>query len=751
MSRRSAARPRASTRLVPQIVRLEGRLLPTTDVLTYHQDSLRTGWDSTETVLNPTDVNSASFGKLFNMPTDARVDAEPLYVAGVNIPGQGVHNVVYVASENDSVYAFDADNGARLWKISVLPPGEVPSDPRTGGNQVSPEIGITSTPVIDPTTGTIYVVGMSKSVAGGVTTYHQRIFALDITTGAQKIAPHSIDQSITFPGAGPGGNGSVVIFDPSQYKERSALTLSNGVIYTGWSSHGDTPPYTGWVIGFRASDLGLAYVLNVDPNGAPASSLLDDGSGNTFWNSGNGFAVDAQGNLYNLSANGPFDPFLDAGGFPANGDYGDSIIKFTPANGQLTVTDYFTPANQQLFADSDFDLNSSGIALADIPGPNGVIEHLAISSDKSGNIYVVNRDNMGKFNPTGDDIQQELPFAAGNGLWGSPTVYGGLVYFGGVGQPIRMFGFINGVLVPMAASTNTFGYPGTTVTVSSNGVTNGVVWAAENGPNAVLHAYLATDPSDELYNSDQAANGRDLFGVGNKFITPMVADGHVYVATTAGVAAFGLLPAPPPTFVLPPTAGARAAVGEAFTLATLASDAPYPESLLTYVWGTLSAPPGASATFGANVSNGAKTTVATVTAPGTYIFLVVVFGPTLEQVDCVTVVNVVAAPPAASAALATVAAPSGGAARPSSIAAVPSRPMSIARGSLPATAWPWRPRSPPRRRLRRPVVPAAAPASLGAGRIMLVPQGPAARPAPAAVRPLGDRRPSPWSSRWWSA
>ena len=683
---------------MPQAGPLEVRLLPSADVLTYHEDNTRSGWDPNETVLNPIDVNAASFGKLFNMPVDGKVDAQPLYMAGVNIPGQGVHNVVYVATEHDSVYAFDADNGARLWKVSLLPPGEIPSDPLTGGFQVDPEIGITSTPVIDPTTGTIYVVAMSKTATGATPTYFQRIHALDITTGAEKMAPHTIDQAISFPGSGPGGDGTDVFFNPMKYKERDALTLSDGVIYTGWASHGDTAPYTGWIIGFRASDLGVAFVLNVNPAGSPASAINLDGSGDAIWSSGNGFTVDSQGNLYNVTANGPFDTNLNAGGFPTNGDFGDTVLKLTPGVGGLSVADYFTPSIQKIMADFDHDTGSSGIVLVDIPGPGGVIEHLSISSDKIGDIYVLNRDNMGKFNSVSDNIFQEIIGGVGNGLFGSPTVYGGLVYFGGVGQPIKEYGFVDGKLQFFGQTSNAFGYPGTTTTVSSNGVTNGIVWAAENGPNAVLHAYLASDVSVELYNSSEVANGRDWFGVGNKFITPVVADGHVYVATTAGVA-FGLLPAPPPTFVLPPTAGARAVVGETFTLATLASDAPYPESLLTYVWGTLSAPPGASATFGANVSNGAKTTVATVTAPGTYIFLVVVFGPTLEQVDCVTVVNVV------------------GGARPR-------RPR-----------WrPWRPPPAVRRPAAAVPAPSRGPGSAGADR-------PGRRPGPGAgVRRPGGRR-----------
>jgi outer membrane protein assembly factor BamB len=294
---------------------LEVRRLLSADVLTYHNDNARSGVDSSETILTPADVNASSFGKVGFDAVDGKVDAQPLYVAGVSIPGQGTHNVLYVATENDSVYAFDADTGTVLWHVSMLGPGEVPSDPVYGMN-VAPEIGITSTPVIDLDTDTMYVVAMSRLVSGNTTTYFQRIHALDITTGADKVPPTSIDQSITYPGAGPGGNGTDVIFDPEQYLERDALLLVNGVVYTSWTSHHDNPPYTGWMIGFNASNLSLAAVLNINPNGAPASSFHEDGSGSSFWNSGGGPAADAAGNLYNTSANGPFDPTLNAAGSP---------------------------------------------------------------------------------------------------------------------------------------------------------------------------------------------------------------------------------------------------------------------------------------------------------------------------------------------------------------------------------------------------------------------------------------------------
>ena len=465
-------------------------------------------------------------------------------MAGVSIPGQGTHNVLYVATENDSVYAFDADTGAKLWKVSMLGPGEVPSDP-VHGSQVTPEIGVTATPVIDPNTDTMYVVAMSKLVSGSTTTYIQRIHALDITTGADKVAPRSIDQTITYPGAGPGGNGTDVIFNPMQYEERDALLLVNGVVYTGWASHSDVAPYTGWLIGFNASNLSVASVLNIDPNGEPRSSFLDDGSGNSFWNSGGGPAADAAGNIYNLSANGPFDTTLNAAGFPANGDYGDSFLKFTPTPGGLTVSDYFTVDNQQDYADNDEDIGSSGLTLVDVTDSSGASHQLMIGSGKDGNIYVVDTGNMGKFNPTSNEIYQELPGAVGGGEFGSPVAFNGQVYFGGVGATLRAFQFVDGKLqaTPASQSSNTFDYPGTTPSVSSDGNANGIVWAIDDGAStAVLYAYDASNLSEMLYNSNQAPDGRDSVGPSNKFITPTIANGKVYVATADGVAVFGLLP-----------------------------------------------------------------------------------------------------------------------------------------------------------------------------------------------------------------
>lgn len=744
MSRPIARRRRASIRLAPGVAALERRLLPSADVLTYHDDNTRSGWDPDEPTLTPADVTPSSFGKLFNMPVDGQVYAQPLYDAGVNIPGQGVHNVLYVATEADSVYAFDADSGALLWRVSMLGPGETPSG-SPAGVQITPVIGITATPVIDPTTGRIYVEAMSAKVSGGATTYYQRLHALSIATGADVVPAESIDGSITYPGTGPGGNGSVVIFDPKQYKERDALLLSGGVVYTSWASHADNPPYTGWVIGFRASDLSVASVLNIDPAGRPTSSFLDDGSGNSFWNSGDGPAVDAQGNLYNISANGPFDPNLNVSGFPTNGDYGDSILKMTPSADGLAVTDYFTPADQQRLADVDFDLGSSGIALADEPGVDGTIEHLAIGSDKQGDIFVVNRDDMGRFNASGDTIFQELPGALGNGLFGAPAVYGGIVYFAGVGQTLRAFSFVDGRLVPGGQTTTTFPYPGATPTVSSYGVTNGIVWAIEYGAGAVLHAYLATNPAVELYNSTMAPGGRDALGIGNKFATPTVANGKVYAATASGVAAFGLLLTPPPIFTQPPRAAANPTAGGFVTLSTQAVDASYPPTSLAYFWGALATPPGAAAPlFSDSGTDTARTTVAYVSTPGTYIFLVVVADPSNNQTNCVTVVQDIIPTPSAARALAAspAVAPAPSPGKAVGASAAPAPPIEHAASVETLALAPTGAAAP----VAPAPVAAGSPAMVsprGVGRVRLIPQE---WPEAAASYPLGDRRSSP--RRW---
>jgi hypothetical protein len=515
-----------------------------TDVLTYHNDNARDGWNPSETILTPSNVNAASFGLKFNLKVDGKVDAQPLYVSanpvftGGNFVGN--RDLIVVATENDSVYVFDSNTGALYWHLSLLGSGETPSDDR-GCGQITPKIGITATPVIDRVNGpagfhgTIYVVAMSKSPGPS---YHQRLYALDLATGQQDAVT---DVQPTFPGTGPDSSGGTAMFDPGQYAERCALLLLNGVVYTAWTSHCDIPAYSGWIVGYDQRTLSQTTVLNVNPNG-PAS-------GNSFWGSGAGPAADSNANIYALTANGPFDTSLNSG-FPSKGDYGDTFLKLSTQAG-LQVVDYFTPFNQAEEAAGDVDLGSGGtIVLPDMIDGNGVTRHLAIGAGKDTNIYLVDRDNMGKFHVSANNIYQELPGALPRGVWSTSAYFNGAVYYGPVSGVLRKFAFNQARLspTPVATTTTSFNYPGTTPSISSSGNSSGIVWAYENSGSgqAVLHAY---DPSDlhELYNSNQNP-ARDQFGSGNKFITPTICNGKVLVATTNSVGVFGLLNAvPPPT------------------------------------------------------------------------------------------------------------------------------------------------------------------------------------------------------------
>jgi hypothetical protein len=502
------------------------------NVTTYHNDNARSGQNLSETILTLSNVNSSNFGKLFVISVDGKVDAEPLYLYQLSVPGQGTHNVLYVATEHASVYGLDADNGTPLWHVSLLAAGETTSDDR-GCDQVTPEIGITSTPVIDPKVGphgTIYLVAMSKDGAGN---YHQRLHALDVTTGAEEFGgPHDIRAS--FPGTGDNSSGGNVIFAPGQYEERASLLLMNGVVYTAWSSHCDIRPYTGWIMGFDQATLAQVSVLNVTPNGSEGS----------VWMSGAGLAADTSGNILLLDANGTFDSALDANGFPNQGDYGNAFLKISTANQRLAVADYFEMFNQGAENGSDEDLGSGGaLVLPDMKDGSGQTRHLAVGAGKDSNIYVVDRDAMGKFNQNANNIYQQIQGALAGSVFSMPAYFNNTIYYGAVGDSIKAFAISNAQLAgtPTSQTGNTFGYPGATPGVSANATSNAIIWAAENSGTAVLHAYDATNLSHELYNSNQASGGRDQFGEGNKFITPMITNGKVYVGTTNGVGVFGLL------------------------------------------------------------------------------------------------------------------------------------------------------------------------------------------------------------------
>ena len=503
-----------------------------TDVLTYHNDIARTGQNLNETVLTTSNVTSAKFGKLGLYSVDGLVDGQPLYASNVAVPGNGTHNLLIAATEHDSVYAFDADSGTTIWHTWMLKAGETTSDNR-GCDQVTPEIGVTSTPVIDRTrgaNGVVYVVAMSKDGSGN---YHQRLHALDLALGTELFSG-PVDVQAKYPGTGDNSDGTNVIFDPGQYEERAGVLLLNGVLYTGWASHCDIRPYTGWIIAYDPATLAQTSVLNVTPNG-------NEGS---IWMSGAGLAADSSGNIYFLDANGDFDTILNSSGFPSNGDYGNAFIKVTTSGG-LAVTDYFEMDNEASENGSDTDLGSGGaMVLPDLNDGSGHTMHLAVGAGKDANLYVVNRDSMGKFNPNNNNsIYQELAGALPGGVFAMPAYFNNTVYYGSVGSPIQAFTITNAKLSTSATAhtANTFGYPGATPSVSANGASNGIVWAIENSGTAVLHAYDA-GTLNELYNSNQASGSRDHFGAGNKFMTPTIVNGKVFVGTPTGVAAFGLLP-----------------------------------------------------------------------------------------------------------------------------------------------------------------------------------------------------------------
>ena len=500
------------------------------DVVTYHYSPTRQGQNTLESILTPSNVNSASFGKVGFFPVDGKVDAQPLYVYRLPL-GFHTQNTLFVVTEHGSAYAFDADARTQSWKVSTLGPSETPSDDM-GCSQITPEIGITATPVIDRRqgpNGAMYLVAMSKDARGN---YHQRLHALDLKTGAELFGgPKEIEA--TYPGTGDGSHNGMVVFAPGQYDERAGLLELGGNIYIAFGSHCDTRPYTGWVMGYSARTLAQTSVIDVTPNG-------NEGA---IWMSGAGLAADSNGNIYFLDANGTFDTTLTPLGFPISGDYGNGFIKLSTSP-KLAVADYFNMYNTVEESDFDDDLGSGGVmVLPDLTDNNSQVHHLAIGAGKDFNIYVVNRDNMGKFNPNNDDaIYQELDGVLTGGVWGSPAYFNNTVYYGAEGWTLKAFPISNAKLAssPSSQSAINFEYPGTTPTVSANGTSNGILWAVENSNPAVLHAYDATNLANELYNSNQAGL-RDQFGPGNKFITPVIVNGKVFVGTQTGVAEFGLL------------------------------------------------------------------------------------------------------------------------------------------------------------------------------------------------------------------
>jgi len=499
-------------------------------VFTHHVDNARTGLHANETVLNQTNVHSSTFGKLASFSTDGIAHATPLYVANVNIPGVGLRNVVYVATEHDSLYAFDADGASAtpLWHVSFINQAAgittVPNGDTGECCDIAPEIGITGTPVIDPATGTLYVVVKTKESA---TSYPQRLHALDIATGAEKLGgPVLIQASV--PGTGSGSSGGQVAFNTLRENARTAMLLLNGVVYFGFGSHGDYQPYHGWLFGYNATTLQRVLAFNTTPNG----------EGGGIWQSGGGLVVDAAGNIYFATGDGTFS--ANTGGV----DYGDTFIRFNPATG---VTDYFTPHDENNINSSNLDLNAGGMIL--LPDQPGLHPHLLVSAGKNGTIYLVDRDNMTHFHATDQNPQtlaNVFPFGTPlPGNYSSPVYFNGSVYFGPVADVVQQFTFNNGLLTTFPTSTTPqiFAYPGAALSVSANGTSDGIIWAVRKSGASpgTLHAYSANNLAVELYNSNQAGT-RDVLDAAAKFSLPLVVNGRVYVATEGQFSIFGLLP-----------------------------------------------------------------------------------------------------------------------------------------------------------------------------------------------------------------
>ncbi|WP_263358242.1 pyrrolo-quinoline quinone [Acidicapsa ligni] len=498
-------------------------------VYTYHNDLARDGVNSQEYALTTTTVASSSFGKLFSCPVDGAVYTQPLWVANLTI-GNAKHNVAFVATQHDSVYAFDADASPcqQLWMASLVDTNHGGSSGETavnstllgqGNGDIAPEVGVTGTPVIDPSTGTLYVV--SKSMNSASTLFYQRMHAIDITTGSEKFSgPVDIGANITFPGTGDGG--STVTFNAKQENQRPGLALVNGVVYVAWAAHEDANPFYGWLVGYKASDLTVASILNIDPN-------VTQGG---IWMSGGAPSADANNNLYLISGNGGFDATSTS---MPNNDYGDSFLKIS--NG-LTVSSYFTPTDQESDETNDADFGSGGSAVL-VNVASGALRHLVIGGGKDGSLYLLNGDSMGGL---GDTNARQV-ISVGSGIFSTGAFWNNTYYVAPLNGSMVAYAFdpFANLLNPSAStrSSNTYGFPGATPSVSASGASNGIVWALNSnsyctsqskscGP-AVLHAYDATNLGTELWNSSTTST--DAAGNAVKFTVPTIANGHVYVGT----------------------------------------------------------------------------------------------------------------------------------------------------------------------------------------------------------------------------
>lgn len=513
------------------------------NVVTFQYDNARSGANTNEFLLTPANVNSNSFGRLLSYTVDGYLYAEPLYVANVAIPGWGTHNVAFVATENDTVYAFDADgnggtNGGLLWQTNLgVAAVSTNFGVRYHHNVLNPLIGITGTPVIDPVSGTLYVDVFSCNAANTTNCIH-KIHALNIADGTERpYSPVLVTASVL--GTGVDSTNGVVTFVPQNHMNRPALTLVGGTLYVAYGSYGDTDPYHGWVIGYDAANLQprTNFVFATTPNATTNGFGVNAGEG-ALWMGGGGLCVDASNNLYFETANGSFSANTNGG------DYGDSFVKLSTSN-QLAVADYFAPSNQASMAAGDADLGSGSPLLLPDSAGSAAHPHLMVGAGKEGTIYLVDRDDMGHYSATTNNIVQTLPGAIG-GVWGAPAYFNNLIFYQGVGQVMKAFRIANGVITttPVSQSTKSFGGVGYTPSISADGTNNALAWVIQTDSSpAVLHAYNATNLAQELYNSSQNL-ARDNPGAPVKYAAPVVVNGKVYVRGQEALAIFGLLPGP---------------------------------------------------------------------------------------------------------------------------------------------------------------------------------------------------------------
>lgn len=538
------------------------------DVLTHHNDHFRTGLNASETILKPSNVNVATFGKLFTQPVDGEVYAQPLIMSGVAIPGKGTHDVVFIATEHDSVYAFDADdavegNAEPLWHRSFIDPAHGITTVDfldVGSEDIHPEIGITGTPVIDPASGTLFCDAKTKENGRFV----HRLHALDVRTGAERPgSPKNITATVN--GTGAGSAGGKIVFDPLIQHQRAGLLLLKGVVYLAWSAHGVNGPYHGWIMGYNAKTLAQVAVFNTTPNAGRGG----------IWGGGGGLAADESGNIFVSTGNGDFSTGAD--GQHVGSDYGDSVVKLaTSSTGALSLVDYFTPSNQAARNEQDRDLGSSAVML--IPQIPGISRQFAIVSGKAeiidpadstkdvASIYLLDRSNLGGYDPAADHVVQKLDNAIKGGF-GMPAFFNNSVYYHGTNyggnDVLKAFDLSTGLLSTQPTShadeTKPFAFPGATPGLSANGTADGIVWEIERRGVAILHASDASNVANELYRSDLAPDAADEPGDAVKFTVPTVANGRVYVGCINQFSVFGLRDdrKPPLVKFFTPAEGAR--------------------------------------------------------------------------------------------------------------------------------------------------------------------------------------------------